>query len=267
MANNDNDEEKGQSSPTSQTQIMNLDGHHLPMAGVVVSSVIFLIAVTSQGGPGKGSGYRVYGIVLAVIAMICALMSLGLSKKPDLVESNPDIPRYLNYFLFSWNFVGACMMTFGGGPFVVTSNGYFSVWAMAIFAVYGIGVAFWDTARNAGSMMAHLAASILVIIALASGNGSFKFYKGESMYGIIVASISAALMLFQMHAERAGSGHSLEGKSWFAVMVIMAILWIVAAGLMTFRGPFVNTSNGYFGSWGGAITAVLIAMALKPSEF
>jgi hypothetical protein len=267
MPNNEHDEENGATSPTAQAQeMLHLDAHQLPMAGVFFSAIIFLIAVTSQGGPGKGSGYFIYGIILSVIAMICALMALGFSHKPDLVQDKPDIPRHLNHFLLTWNFVGACLMTFGSGPFVITSNGYFSVWAMAIFAVYGIGVAFLHTARNAGSMMAHLASSIVVIIALASGNGSFENFKGESIYGMVLACISAVLMLYQIRSERAGGSDSLEGKGWFGLMAVLAIMWIVSASLMTFRGPFLRTSNGYFGSWGGAITAVLIAMSLKPTD-
>jgi hypothetical protein len=266
-----------QNQPTSPVahagEMLNLDEHQLPMAGVVFSAVIFLIAVTSKGGPDNGTGYFVYGIILSVLAMFCALVALGLTHKPELVQDRPDLPKYVNQFLFTWTFAGACVMTFGSGPFVFTSNGYFAAWGMAIFAIYGIGVSLVDTVQNAGSMMVHLAASIIVIIALASGNGSFDDFKGESVFGMVLACLSAVLMMYHVRSERAGGGNNDDDggglnkkKGWFIIMAIFAIMWIVAASLMTFRGPFLHTGNGYFGAWGGAVTAVSIAMAMKSED-
>merc|ERR1711879_169331 len=36
----------------------------------------------------------------------------------------------------------------------------------------------------------------------------------------------------------------MQGLSWF-----LLVWWTFGTGLMTFKGPFVGTSNGYFGAW------------------
>jgi hypothetical protein len=256
---------KKTTAPMEQARkLLNLDEHQLPLVGVLFSAVILLVAVTSKGGPGKQSGYFVYGIILSVVAMICSIVGLGLTHKPELVQDRPDVPNYLNQFLLSWNFIGACIMTFGSGPFVITSNGYFAAWGTAIFAFYGMGMSS-DSVKNAGSTIGHLVASIVVIIALASANGSFDNFKGESIFGMILACLSAVLMACQIQSERADK-KGIDKNALFPIMAIFAVLWIVAASLMTFRGPFLRTSNGYFGAWGGAVTAVFIAMAIKPGD-
>jgi uncharacterized membrane protein len=127
---------------------LNLDAHQVPMAGILFSAIIFLIAIISKGGPEK-DGYLVCGIILPMAAMVLSFLALGFTYKPELVQDNPNVPKRLNRFLFTWNFIGACIMTFENGPFVVTSNGYFAVWGMAIFALYGIGVSF-DAVKTAG---------------------------------------------------------------------------------------------------------------------
>ena len=44
-----------------------------------------------------------------------------------------------------------------------------------------------------------------------------------------------------------------------ASAVLLLVLWIVAAGVLTFRGPFVATGNGFFGSWLGFVCALAFA--------
>jgi len=251
-------------APTAPARkILNLDEHQVPMAGILFSAIIFLIAIMSKEGPDK-YGYLVYGIFLSMVAMVLSSLALGFTYKPELVQDNPSGPKRMNQFLFAWNFIGACVMTFGSGPFVVTSNGYFAVWGMSIFALYGIGVSF-DTFKTAGSMMGHMAASAVVIIALASDIESLESFKGESIFGIILACLSTALVAFQVRSEGRGK-EGLDKKILCPVTVVFAIMWIVAASIMTFRGPFILTSNGYFASWGGAVTALFIAIATKPGD-
>lgn len=40
------------------------------------------------------------------------------------------------------------------------------------------------------------------------------------------------------------------------VVGAISVLWVVSASLLTFRGPFLETGNGYFGAWGGALSSV-----------
>jgi hypothetical protein len=44
---------------------------------------------------------------------------------------------------------------------------------------------------------------------------------------------------------------------------ILTVCWIIMASLVTFRGPFEVTGNGYFASWAGAATASVATFAAK----
>ena len=44
-----------------------------------------------------------------------------------------------------------------------------------------------------------------------------------------------------------------------AAALLLLALWVVAAGVLTFRGPFVATGNGYFGTWLGFACALAFA--------
>jgi hypothetical protein len=105
-----------------------------------------------------------------------------------------------------------------------------------------------------------------VIIALASEPGSFENFKGESIFGMILACLSATLVAYQVRSAGVGKEQCLDRTIICPLMAVLAVLWIVAASIMTFRGPFLRTSNGYFGAWGGAFTAFLIAIAAKPGD-
>ncbi len=132
----------------------------LALIGVFVSALILLVAVLSDDLISKK--YENYGITLAVITMFFALVCIGLSKKP---MGKPEIPSYINYFLFLWNFVGACVMTFGKGPFIYTNNGYFATWGTLIFFVMGLGVSS-GSVKESGPLMGLLASSIMVVVAM-----------------------------------------------------------------------------------------------------
>ena len=40
--------------------------------------------------------------------------------------------------------------------------------------------------------------------------------------------------------------------------------WCVGAGILTFQGPFTQTTNGYFATWAGLVSSTLIAGACMP---
>jgi hypothetical protein len=205
----------------------------LALIGGFFSALVLLVAVLTDDNVTKK--YENYGISLAVITMFFALVGFGLSKKP---MGKPEIPSYINYFLFLWNFLGACIMTFGDGPFLHTSNGYFAAWGTVIFAVMGLGVP-RGAVKEIGPLMGHLASSIIVVVAIAS-YGFDHDYKGELTYGIIVAcfAICTVLILMKIEAE-------IMAKLKFPILALFAIMWIISACILTFRGPFIQTGNGY----------------------
>jgi len=61
-----------------------------------------------------------YGISLSIVSLIVALVSFIMPSKCTFVI------RSISSFLFTWTYVGASIRTFGDGPFVKTSNGYFA---------------------------------------------------------------------------------------------------------------------------------------------
>ena len=223
----------------------------MSITGTFLSAVVLLISVLSDTGPTKNTGYWAYGIALSCVTIFFAFVGMAMTRKPDLVGDRPQISHHLNHFLFVWNFVGACFMTFGDGPFVSTNNGYFASWGMALFSIKALGgSSLW--VKNAGPMMGHLAAAIVVIVAIAAEG--FEVNKGETIYGIVLAGCSALTVMFQTFMER--KEHAGLGALKWPTFLVLAICWVVSACLLTFRGPFADTSNGYFGAWSGAITGM-----------
>ena len=230
----------------------------LPYVGVLGSGVVLLIALTIGGKYIENHKYYEYGIAVAVVSMFFALTGWGLAHT-DLCEGK--FGRYNNLFLVVWGFIGACALTFGG-PFEITGNGYFGAWGIVIFSTLGLGVSADDVkgaVGGMGAMFGFLVSSLIVIIAIASEG--FDHYKGELIYAIIVACITVLVLggLIMMQHGNGGEPHMLA----LLIHTLFAILWIILACLVTFRGPFQITGNGYFGAWGGAITGVFAAFAAK----
>jgi len=231
----------------------------LPYVVGFVAAIVLLVALVSGDGQ-KDHKYYKYGVSVAAVAMFFSLVGWALAFK-GLVDSS--IIKVNNVFLFVWNFVGACFLTFEG-PFETTSNGYFASWFMVIASLMGLGVTanqVKDQDSGTGSLLGLFASSVIVITAIASKG--FDEKKGDLIYTIIVACLSIVIALFLFRTEQAGEGQSIYT---FPVLAFFALLWIVAASLVTFRGPFTETGNGYFGSWGGAVTSVFAAMAARTTE-
>lgn len=154
-------------------------------------------------------------------------------------------------------------MTFGDGPFVVTSNGYFASWGVAIFSLLELGkaAAIGDVRENLSSLMGHFVASIIVIIAISS-EGVDHDWKNEAIYGLVLACCSA-LLVVMIHLSGQQTTNEESSSATYPFFAILSLCWIVSASLMTFRGPFLFTGNGYFGSWGGAVTSIYCTLAAK----
>jgi hypothetical protein len=163
----------------------------------------------------------------------------------------------LNVFLFVWNFIGTCTITFGG-PFKTTSNGYFAAWGIVFFAIMALGVTATQIREEfhstLGSLMGILASSVVLIVAIIWQG--FDWHKNELIYAIVVAALSIPMALGLAHRN---ATTTLD----VVALAVCAILWIVAACLLTFSGPFIVTGNGYFSSWFGAVTSVFAVMAAR----
>lgn len=225
----------------------------LPFVGMFFTGLILLIAILI---PGRSLKFWAYGIALASVAMVMALVGFGLTFSES---ANNSVGKFNAYFLFLWCFVGACIMTFID-PFTSTSNGYFASWGLAVCSIVGVGVTGSEAKSVVGKMGALLglgACAIVVLIAIIAplrGTGDSTI-RNICIYTLVVACVTIPIVaVFQKCGEK-------FQKLKFFTLAFFSILWIVLAAMVTFKGPFRDTSNGYFGSWGGAITSVIAAMA------
>ena len=107
--------------------------------------------------------------------------------------------------------------------------------------------AFQTSVKGLGALMGLLASSIIVIIALIDWVGG-GFFRGESIYAMVVACITVLLVLVHIYKEKKEGDGDGGGMVMFGVLAFFAALWVVMACLVTFRGPFIATGNGYFAS-------------------
>jgi hypothetical protein len=228
----------------------------VPMVLMFFCAVILLVAVV-VGYNGRLADAR-YGYSVAVpsVSMVLSAVGFGLTFSD---EKNATLGKYNAHFLFLWNFIGACILTFGG-PFTQTGNGYFAAWGLVVASMIGVGVTGSEAKSVVGRMGALLglgASSIVVVIAIIPklSNQADSLYRNGEIYAMTVACCSIVVVIVYQKFIKGG------GMVKFLVLAFFAILWIVLACIVTFNGPFLTTGNGYFGSWGGAITCTLAAMA------
>lgn len=236
-----------------------LEASQLPLFLVFVSSIILLIATGAAYDWSFGiTHYAGYALSVSVIAMVLSFFGLVLTKAGDEVYEKVGVP--LNMLIFSYGFFGACFLTFDS-PFTSTSNGYFAAWAI----VYGSGLAIGmhglqSGVRGLGSIMGLLASSLIVLIASINPI-RHDDHRNEAIYALVLACITFAFLLIT--AKKFGDGSM--GGAGFLIMSILAMCWIVQASLCTFRGPFMDTGNGYFASWTAAFSASVAAFAAMKS--
>lgn len=149
-------------------------------------------------------------------------------------------------------------MTFSG-PFELTGNGYFASWGMAIASSMTVGVSRMNVKENlsgfTGSIIGLLACAIVVICDLADEFGAR--HDGESIYAMIVSCLTVVVVAYYFYTQY--TTQETGGQLAFIVLTAFAVLWVVLASLVTFRGPFFITGNGYFGAWAGVIASFYAA--------
>jgi len=103
-----------------------------------------------------------------------------------------------------------------------------------------------------------VAASIILIIAsiewLRSAEGIFALSLG----GLSVAIVAVLVVMYdKLHKEL------LRG-----IAALLAVLWVFGAGILTFRGPFLMTGNGFFSSWLGLFCSLhYCSMEIRNEEY
>jgi len=242
-------------SPSILEKLGLADQSALAYVGIFFSGIILLISLTVGDGLNNTKYYE-YGITVACVASFFSFVGWAMGRF-DLVDD--DVAMYNNYFLFVWCFIGACFLTFGS-PFKTTGNGYFASWGLALFSVMALGVTSSHmehaVANGVGSGIGLLASAIITLVALISE--TFDKNDGDEFFGVICCIFTILVLTGFFYMEK---GDEVAHKLKFPVMIVFSVMWIILASLLTFRGPFLTTGNGYFGVWFGAVTAVFAANA------
>jgi phosphatidylserine synthase len=222
----------------------------VPLVGVMASALVLIAALAVDEIIDSNRKRGAYGFVLGIVAFICAFISL-------IVSSKGKFNMYLTSFIFVWCFIGACIMTFRPGPYVNTGNGYFASWGLVIFA----GIAADPPGELTRGLLDSLndimdlgAAALVFMIALATEfDAGLNKYEGEAIYAIVIAVLTIVFILVMTLYKYKNPDVTISFES--ILMFHIAVAWIIAAILVTFRGPFSITGNGYFVAWIGTLLA------------
>lgn len=245
--------------------IVEIDEVQMPLVIVFVASIILLVATGAIYNWWWFDSYSKYAISVSSISLsisaICLLMHKFACSMYEKLGKN------LCLLNFTWSFVGACFLTFKG-PFEATSNGYFAAWATLYGTAMSLGMdsnTFKTNIRGLGAIMGHMAASIVFLLAcitkVESSASLGTKERNNAIYGLSLACFSTVVVLVLMMMDR--KGNAIKGVMNLALMTVLSVMWLVAACLVTFDGPFTATGNGYFSAWAACITAAYAAVAAK----
>jgi hypothetical protein len=114
-----------------------------------------------------------------------------------------------------------------------------------------------------GSTLGLLVSAVVTLTAIAwEGFDSTEEDHAGKVYGMVLTCLTILVVLALMKLEeRNGEPPTLK----LPVLAAFGIMWLTLACLLTFRGPFLTTSNGYFASWAGAVTSLYAAIVARES--
>jgi len=240
----------------------------LPLIGQIVSSIVLFTATLSYSGGKVPVKYLddivknwALAVAASVIAFVFSLTALVFMKAKAELYFKPlfTIPMmgavcigsFFSMFLFIWWGLCTCIITFDA-PFKVTTNGYFAAWGGVISSVMGLGIGVG--AQHSRPLVGLCVSSVVVILAVIDYIDK-EVYLGETVFALIVSILSLILVLIFFLMEKVG--HTVPAKVKLVLLIVLAITWVLAACLATFRGPFIVTSNGYFGVWVGCVCSAM----------
>ncbi|CAJ1960788.1 unnamed protein product [Cylindrotheca closterium] len=235
---------------------VNIMEKQMPFLGQLLVAPILILASTLAEFSSKNYGYAT---AVAVVAILFSAGGLYLLQKGELYNQQfmalPILgPCSVGYTLslanFVWWGVAAGILTFSG-PFTVTGNGYFAVWAGFFASALGVGIT-QHHLQDLNQTIRLATASIVIICAVPSTMGGF--FDSEAIFALTLACFTLVFCIITTNFSSL-----ISQQNAFYMLLGLTLLWVIEAALVTFRGPFTETGNGYFASWGGAFLCIVSA--------
>ncbi|KAL7521919.1 hypothetical protein ACHAWX_006611 [Stephanocyclus meneghinianus] len=206
-------------------------------------------------------GLSIYAIIVACFSLAaCLAIQTGEYINPGTLDKHEKIVSLL---LLLWWAVGAWVITFKG-PFPTTSNGYFAAWGGLIFTTkWALNI---DTAQFTNLPYDRKLLLLLCVCGIVEVFATIQPVTARTYLGRAAWGMTAGLITFLL------CGFLFKGyvKIKFAFLKVTAAflfaIWATVAGLLTFGGPFVETGNGYFASWGGFLLSAMFGLELLSRE-
>jgi len=246
------------------------------VAGCVI--ILATLGLETTGPPGSQAsetvrywGYALsVGIVAAVFSFCGAVLLNGPTGNKTLFTTSRGpvtINGLIAIFLFLWWGVGTPILTIRD-PFTLTKNGFFAAWFGFLCSVVGIGLSSSKMKGAASSTYAPqgclgMSAAMLIAILspkMADETAEFKEYEGPIVYTMVISYLTIAWVFVNVFMMQKGMTCGLMLDK--VQSVARLALWIISAGWTTFRGPFLNTENGYIAVWAGATCSALLLVAV-----
>ena len=118
-----------------------------------------------------------------------------------------------------------------------------------------------STIKGLDAALGLLASSVVVVVATITPIRD-RMDKDEAIYALVLACVTFAFVLIALSMDKKGRG--MPDMAYFGALAVLSVSWIIEACIVTFRGPFDTTGNGYFASWAAAATCTMAAFAAKP---
>lgn len=192
-----------------------------------------------------------YGIFLSIFAFFGALVSVA-------IPTEKTIP--LNYLIYILTYIGAILATMEFGPFSEPGNGYFASWGLVISSAIAADPPGSIKRAHFNTMLNVVAAALVFIISSLP-----KIIDGTDYENEVYCAVSFAGLLFLMSSIVLLSSFSTRGTRAIAcftsiAFTVVASAWLIIASVVTFKGPFTETGNGYFSAWFAVIMSVKAAI-------
>jgi hypothetical protein len=238
--------------PTSRSQelLENLGGVIAVLFGASLV-VLLQAAIWCDNCEGK----EAYTVAVGAVSGIITLIYLMMARYNRLPSNGRFV---LAVFMFIWWTIGAGVLTFPGGMFQFTGNGYFGAWgawccsAWLMKTEYGRLQSLVDRFSELGMVSWLLLTSIVELCAaIANCDQGYSACKDYDAFALAAGLVSVVITLTIIFVPALTTHIKI-------IAAFLVVWWIAGAGVNTFKGPFQVTGNGFFSSWACVIASVFM---------